>query len=152
MFPLKSCVADASVSVQAGWRHRVGPLPFSGASVFCSGLDIVILTPIVVLTEVFCRCKKTRLCLVKWRPSSEYSVLQWSVWSDWLLLIYRACLSISRRKVHPKKQNINAYIVFKEEEEAAGALKWYELIDCVFSYCIINGLITADQIDWWLLN
>uniref|UniRef100_A0A672N186 RRM domain-containing protein n=1 Tax=Sinocyclocheilus grahami TaxID=75366 RepID=A0A672N186_SINGR len=29
-----------------------------------------------------------------------------------------------QRKVHPKKQNINAYIVFKEEETAAGALKW----------------------------
>lgn len=29
-----------------------------------------------------------------------------------------------QRKVHPKKQNINAYIVFKEEEAAAGALKW----------------------------
>lgn len=26
------CFADAFVSVQAGWRHRVGPLPFSGAS------------------------------------------------------------------------------------------------------------------------
>lgn len=29
-----------------------------------------------------------------------------------------------QRKVHPKKQNINAYIVFKEDEAAAGALKW----------------------------
>ncbi|XP_016306111.1 RNA-binding protein 34 [Sinocyclocheilus anshuiensis] len=29
-----------------------------------------------------------------------------------------------QRKVHPKKQNINAYIVFKAEETAAGALKW----------------------------
>ncbi|XP_048028033.1 RNA-binding protein 34 [Megalobrama amblycephala] len=29
-----------------------------------------------------------------------------------------------QRKVHPKKQNINAYIVFREEEAAAGALKW----------------------------
>ncbi|XP_016374182.1 RNA-binding protein 34 [Sinocyclocheilus rhinocerous] len=29
-----------------------------------------------------------------------------------------------QRKVHPKKQNINAYIVFKAEEAAAGALKW----------------------------
>uniref|UniRef100_A0A8C2AI51 RNA binding motif protein 34 n=1 Tax=Cyprinus carpio TaxID=7962 RepID=A0A8C2AI51_CYPCA len=32
-----------------------------------------------------------------------------------------------QRKVHPKKQNINAYIVFKEEEAAAGALKWYKI-------------------------
>ncbi|KAK2874693.1 hypothetical protein Q8A67_021846 [Cirrhinus molitorella] len=29
-----------------------------------------------------------------------------------------------QRKVNPKKQNINAYIIFKEEEAAAGALKW----------------------------
>ncbi|KAG1929696.1 RNA-binding protein 34 [Pimephales promelas] len=29
-----------------------------------------------------------------------------------------------QRKVHPKKQNINAYVVFREEEAAAGALKW----------------------------
>ncbi|XP_050978020.1 RNA-binding protein 34 isoform X1 [Labeo rohita] len=29
-----------------------------------------------------------------------------------------------QRKVHPKKQNINAYIIFKEEAAAAGALKW----------------------------
>ncbi|KAF4107787.1 hypothetical protein G5714_012151 [Onychostoma macrolepis] len=29
-----------------------------------------------------------------------------------------------QRKVHPKKQNINAYIVFKEDEAAAGALNW----------------------------
>lgn len=29
-----------------------------------------------------------------------------------------------QRKVHPKKQNINAYIVFKEEESATDALKW----------------------------
>lgn len=28
-----------------------------------------------------------------------------------------------QRKVHPKKQNINAYVVFREEEAAAGALR-----------------------------
>lgn len=29
-----------------------------------------------------------------------------------------------QRKVHPKKQNVNAYVVFKEEEAVAGALRW----------------------------
>ncbi|KAI7794866.1 RNA-binding protein 34 [Triplophysa rosa] len=33
-------------------------------------------------------------------------------------------LAAIQRKVHPKKQNINAYVVFREEEAVAGALKW----------------------------
>lgn len=33
-------------------------------------------------------------------------------------------LAAIQRKVHPKKPNINAYVVFREEEAAAGALRW----------------------------
>ncbi|XP_056590668.1 RNA-binding protein 34 [Triplophysa dalaica] len=33
-------------------------------------------------------------------------------------------LAAIQRKVHPKKQNINAYVVFREEEAVARALKW----------------------------
>ncbi|XP_016407840.1 RNA-binding protein 34-like [Sinocyclocheilus rhinocerous] len=39
--------------------------------------------------------------------------------------LWGTCLPAAprRRKVHPKKTSINAYIVFKEEEAAAGALR-----------------------------
>ena len=58
-------------------------------------------------------------------------------------------LSFSRRKVHPKKQSINAYVVFEAEEGAEKALERYSNwqafnLNCIMAVLRYHNLVNPE--------